>query len=113
MPALTKIQEVFDLDGSSWNYQLPQTWKTAKGALDLNTTLSFIADSDTIGGNSGSAVVNTQGELVGLVWGGSEHGSIYYTYEANDRSLIISAISIGSVLRNVYKLDRIAHEISD
>ena len=111
-PALTKIQEVFDLDGSRWSYQLPQSWRVAKGALDLNTTFSFYADSDTIGGNSGSAVVNTNGELVGLVWGGTEHGSIYYTYNADDRSMIISAIAIESVLRNVYKLDRIVNEIS-
>ena len=113
MPALTKIKEVFDLDGSRWNYNLPQTWKAAKGTLDLNTTLSFFADSDTIGGNSGSAAVNTRGEVVGLVWGGTEHGSVYYTYNANDRSMVISAIAIKSVLRDVYKMDRIAHEISE
>jgi hypothetical protein len=47
-------------------YDLPRRYREAKDKLDLATPLNFVYTADTIGGNSGSPVINGNGELVGL-----------------------------------------------
>jgi hypothetical protein len=47
-------------------YNLPARWKTGREKLNLATPLNFVYTVDTIGGNSGSPIVNRNGELVGL-----------------------------------------------
>jgi hypothetical protein len=47
-------------------YDLPARFRERKGALELSTPFNFVYTGDTIGGNSGSPLLNREGHVVGL-----------------------------------------------
>ena len=47
-------------------YDLAERWRRGRAALNLSTPLNFVYTGDTVGGNSGSPLVNRRGEIVGI-----------------------------------------------
>ena len=94
-------------------FDLPQRWIDKKSALDLNTPLNFVHTPDIIGGNSGSPVVNTAGEWVGIIFDGNLQSlPLNFAYEdVQARAISVDCRGIIEALRKVYGVEPLVHEL--
>lgn len=95
------------------DYSLPASWQQAHDKLNLQTPFNFVCTADIIGGNSGSPVVNREGELVGLIFDGniqSLPGNYIYT-DRQARAVSVHSSAIREALRVVYRANRIVEEL--
>jgi hypothetical protein len=94
-------------------FDLPARWVDRQRDLDLATPLNFVATLDIVGGNSGSPVVNRNGELVGLIFDGNLEGlggRFAYTDE-KARSIAVDSRAIVEALTKVYGASTLAGEL--
>jgi len=94
-------------------FNLPSYWEKLPEEFDPSTPLNFISTNDIVGGNSGSAVVNSNSEIVGLAFDGnieSLPNTYIYTTEAN-RTVCVSALGMVEAIRDVYKATRLSNEL--
>ncbi len=116
VPAHTTMAGLFERNAAQQNkepFDLPQRWLDRKSALDLNTPFNFVNTADIIGGNSGSPVVNTAGEFVGIIFDGNIHSLVFnFAYDDKQaRSLSVDSRAILEALRKVYSADALVHEL--
>jgi hypothetical protein len=100
--------------GSQFPYNLPPRWTERKSAVDLKTPFNFVSTNDIIGGNSGSPVINKEGELVGLIFDGNRQsivGSFYYD-ETINRAISVDVRAMLEVLRHVFNADNVVAELT-
>ncbi len=94
-----------------WN--LPDRWVNPPAELDLETPMNFVATNDIIGGNSGSAMINKKGEVVGIAFDGnieSLPGQFIFDETAN-RTVAVHSSGILESVADVYKATRLANEL--
>jgi len=94
-------------------FHLPNRVAAARDKLDLSTPLDFVCTGDIIGGNSGSPVINTAGEVVGLVFDGnieSFMGRFFYDDTAN-RTVSVHSAAMMEALKKIYGAEKLAQEI--
>jgi hypothetical protein len=115
-PPFTTFYGLYDR-ASSFSNKPPfnLTAKEAAGhhKLDLSTPLDFVSTGDIIGGNSGSPVVNREGELVGLIFDGnieSLAGDFVYDGTRN-RAVAVHSSGMIEGLRKLYDASALADEL--
>jgi hypothetical protein len=95
-------------------FALPRRWLDAKGRVDLQTPFNFVSTADTIGGNSGSPVLNREGELVGINFDRNRHGLVrnfVYTDE-QARHIAVHSRAVLEALRALYDAGPLARELT-
>jgi hypothetical protein len=102
-------------DGKS-PFDLPQRIKDRRDKIDLSTPLNFVYTADTIGGNSGSPVINRRGEVVGLNFDSNNQKlSNRYWFIADDegsRAVGVHSAGILEALRKIYDADGLVAELT-
>ncbi len=95
-------------------FNLPKYFEDLPDEFDPSTPLNFISTNDIVGGNSGSAVLNKNAEVVGLAFDGnieSLPSNFIYTTEAN-RTVCVSALGMMEAIRDLYKATALSDELS-
>ena len=69
-------------------FTVPQSWVRHEGSLNMDTPLNFVSTDDIIGGNSGSPVVNREGQFVGIIFDGDLPSLVWdYVYTEDGRAI--------------------------
>jgi hypothetical protein len=100
----------FNFDGP---WALPSRYTEGREKLNLSTPFDFVTDNDIVGGNSGSPVINRDGEVVGLIFDGNiESLAGDYVYnEENNRSVAVHTAAMTEALRKLYGAGKLADEL--
>jgi hypothetical protein len=115
-PPFTTFYGLYDRAASFSNkppFDLTLKEAAGRDKLDLSTPLDFVTTGDIIGGNSGSPVVNREGELVGLIFDGnieSLAGDFVYDGTKN-RAVAVHSAGMIEALRKLYGAGALADEL--
>ena len=118
VPYKTTFYGLYDRAGSFEEkppYDLPKRYRDGKAKLDLSTPLNFVYTADTIGGNSGSPVINRNGELVGLNFDSNIQklpNRYWYVEEADGgRAIGVHSAGIIEAMKKLYGAEKLVGEI--
>jgi hypothetical protein len=109
----TRLAGAFDRATGDDPFRMPDTWNSRKAQLDLQSKFNLATTNDIVGGNSGSALVNTRGEIVGLIFDGNIHSisGSYWFDQVKNRSIAVHPQIMRTALTQVYDARSLAAEL--
>jgi hypothetical protein len=113
MTTLGGIYEHAAVHGNAPPFKLPTRWLEAADKLDRTVPYNFVNTADIIGGNSGSPVVNREGEVVGIIFDGNIY-SLVWDFAFSDvqgRAIAVHSAAIREALVKVYGAADLAEEL--
>lgn len=116
VPFATTLGDAFrvaEQHGNEDPYRLPDSWMRARSQLELTAPYDFVSTADTIGGNSGSPVVDREARVVGINFDRNRYGlsrNFLYT-DAQARHVAVSAPVVLQLLDKVYGCSWLANEL--
>jgi hypothetical protein len=110
----TRFGRAFERATGEDPFRLPTSWLDARDELDLETRFNFSSNNDIIGGNSGSPVVDAEGQLVGVAFDGNIHSiaGAYWFDETKNRTVSVHVAAMLEALEVVYGADRLLEELA-
>jgi len=111
--AFTTFSGLWDRATGSAPFDVAPKLLAARERIDGDTVLNMAVSSDTIGGSSGSPVVNAAGEILGANFDSTvltQRNA--YGYDRNvNRSVIVTTGAVTTALRDVYGMERLVAEL--
>jgi len=97
-------------------YWMAPAIKNARTKVDLTVPLNFVYTADTIGGSSGSPIINRNGELVGLNFDSNIQklsNRYWYIDEAEgSRAVGVHSAGILEALQSIYNANELVNELT-
>jgi hypothetical protein len=94
-------------------FDLPKRYVDGKDKLELTTPFNFVTTNDIIGGNSGSPVVNRNGEVVGLIFDGNIQSLVgdfvYDSYQ--NRAVAVHTAAMTEAMKKLYGAQKLVDEL--
>ena len=117
VPTQTTFQgmtERSEAQGGIAPFDFSDEWKARANSLDPQTPLNFISTNDITGGNSGSPVVNRDGDLVGLIFDSNAPGLVsdFFYSDEKGRAVSVHPAAMQEVMEKVYRADRVLAELT-
>jgi hypothetical protein len=117
IPAFTDFAGLYQRADQHENrtpFQLPTSWVNKRAAMDPKTPFNFVTTADVVGGNSGSPVVNRNGDFVGIIFDGNIQ-SLTWNYLYSDkqaRTVAVDSRAILKALKNIYEVPALVSELT-
>jgi hypothetical protein len=110
----THLSRLFERATGAPPFAVPASWQKARDRLDLDTKFNLATNNDIIGGNSGSALINARGNIVGLVFDGNIHSiaGAYWFDEKLNRTVAVHPAIIREALDKVYEAKTLLKELT-
>ncbi len=101
--------------GKEYPWDLHERWQKVPADFKLETPFNFISTNDIVGGNSGSAVINQNTEVVGLAFDGNMDSIVgnFIYMPHNNRCVAVDARALVQAIEKIFKADRLANELKD
>jgi Peptidase S46 len=117
IPAFTDFAGLYQRADQHENrppFQLPTRWINKREAMDSKTPFNFVTTADTVGGNSGSPVVNRTGDFVGIIFDGNIQSlTLDYLYSDDQaRAVAVDSRAILEALKNIYQAPALVSELT-
>jgi hypothetical protein len=95
-------------------FNLMPRWQNAQGKVNPATVLDFTTDNDIIGGNSGSPMIDAQGNVLGAAFDGNIEslGGAFGFDDRVNRTVGVSTAAITEALRNIYGNQALVAELT-
>jgi hypothetical protein len=97
-------------------FTLPARWRDGRAKLDLATPFNFVYTADTIGGNSGSPVINRNAEICGINFDSNvqklPNRYMYIDEAEGSRAVGVHSAGIIEGLKKIYGADALVAELT-
>ena len=113
VPAFTTIGGLYERATGAEPFNAAQAFIDNESRIDKSVVYDFASTNDIIGGNSGSPVINADGEVIGAAFDGNIHslgGAYGYDGELN-RTVSVSTAAVTEALRNIYPSPHLLREL--
>jgi hypothetical protein len=110
----THLDRAFERATGASPFKIPASWMRVKAQLDMRTPFCISTNSDIVGGNSGSPLIDAEGRIVGLMFDGNIHSisGRYWFDAARNRAIAVHPAIIREALDKVYGAKSLLNELN-
>jgi hypothetical protein len=110
---ITRLERLYQRATGQPPFEVPESWQSARSRLDMRTPFNVATNNDIVGGNSGSPLIDVDGDIVGIMFDGNIHSisGAYWFDEARNRAIAVATPIIGVALEEVYAADGLIEEL--